>query len=62
MTAGIIVFLTLLFGGLFTLVYLLRPDIRKQVEKPKYDFQSQIQQYNSHPKQINETVAHHADE
>ncbi len=62
MTAGIIVILSILFGGLFTLTYWLRPEIRKQVEKPKYDFQTQIQQFNSHTERVNEPVTHQDDE
>ena len=62
MIAGIIVLLSLLFGGLFTLAYMLRPDIRKQIEKPKYVFQTQIKQYNSHTERMSGTVTQQTDE
>ncbi len=62
MTAGIIVLLSLLLAGLFTLAYLLRPDIREQIEKPKFLFQNQIEQYNSQTEHMNETTTHQTDE
>ncbi len=57
MIAGIIVLVSILFAGIFTLAYLAKPALRKQVEAPKFLFQEQIRQYNAHPLQADEKPA-----
>lgn len=46
MIAAIIVIGTILFAGIYVLAYCLRPELRRQIERPKYVFQDQLQQYN----------------
>ena len=62
MIAGVIVLLSIVFAGIYTLAYLLRPEIRKQIEKPKFVFQTQIEQYNSQNEQTSVSTTREEDE
>ena len=46
MIATIIVTLSLLLAGIYTLAWLLRPGLRRQIEQPKYQFQDQVRQHD----------------
>ncbi|MGI9205392.1 MAG: hypothetical protein ACR2Q3_15355 [Woeseiaceae bacterium] len=46
MIAAIIVCVSVLFALVFTLAYLLNPELRDQVERPKHAFQDQLRRYN----------------
>lgn len=46
MIAGFIVIASLVLAAAFIVAWLLKPGFRKQVEKPKYSFQDQVERYN----------------
>jgi len=46
MISNLIVFSSLLMAGWFTLQYLLKPQLRKRVEQPKYAFLRQLSMYD----------------
>jgi hypothetical protein len=46
MITNVIVLSSLVFGGLFFLAWLLRPDLRAWIEKPKYRFQKNVQDFD----------------
>ena len=48
MIAATIVCVSVLFALVYTLAYFLKPGLRDQIESPKYAFQEQVRQYNSH--------------
>jgi hypothetical protein len=46
MMLTIVVGASLVLGAAFVLVWLLRPDVREQVERPKHRFQEQVRRYD----------------
>jgi hypothetical protein len=46
MIVDIIVFSSLLFGVAFFLAWLVSPRLRQWIEKPKYGFQANVQNYD----------------
>jgi hypothetical protein len=46
MITAFIVISSVILGGIFTLAWLLRPELRRQIESPKHNFQEQIRAYN----------------
>ena len=60
MIAAIIVIVSIIFAGAFTIAYLVRPALRRQIEAPKFIFQEQIRQYNAQPKPANAKSANDA--
>lgn len=46
MISTIIVTATLLMAGVFTLAYLINPELRRRVEAPKYVFLDQLTKYD----------------
>lgn len=46
MITGIIVFAAILFAALFFAAWLVRPDLRAWIERPKYRFQRNVQSYD----------------
>jgi hypothetical protein len=56
MIATIIVTLSLVLAGIYTLAWICKPSLRRQIEEPKYGFQEQVHQYNrqchSAPKEV----------
>jgi hypothetical protein len=42
----VIVFSSILFVALFFVAWLVRPDLRAWIEKPKYRFQANVQSYD----------------
>ena len=46
MITNIIVISSLVFAAAFFLVWLLRSDLREQIERPKYRFQDQLRDYD----------------
>jgi hypothetical protein len=41
-----IVFSTIIFAAVFTAVWLINPNVRAWVERPKYRFQANVQSYD----------------
>ena len=54
----LIVFLSIAFGVVFFLIWLVRPDLRAWIERPKYRFQSNVQSYDQ--RQQHDCGIHHA--
>jgi hypothetical protein len=56
MIATIIVTLSLVLAAIFTVAWIIKPSLRRQIEEPKYGFQEQVRQYNrqchSAPKEV----------
>ncbi len=46
MITAFIVISSVIFALIFTVVWLLRPGLRRQIESPKHHFQEQIRAYN----------------
>ena len=46
MIADIIVIGALAFAAAFTLAWLMRPDLRAWIEKPKHRFQANVREYD----------------
>jgi len=46
----LIVFSSIIFVAAFFLAWLLRPDLRAWIEKPKYGFQANVQSYDQRQK------------
>ena len=46
MITAIIVISTIALAAVFTIAWLTKPALRRQIEQPKYCFQDQVQQYN----------------
>ena len=46
MIAALIVFGSAVFGVAFVLAWLVRPDLRAWLERPKYRFQANVRQYD----------------
>lgn len=46
MISNLIVILSMVFAGAFTLTWLARQDLREQVERPKYHFQDRVSRYD----------------
>ncbi len=46
MITAFIVISSVILGLIFTLAWLLRPELRRQIESPKHNFQEQIRAYN----------------
>ena len=46
MITGIIVFSAIGFAAVFFVVWLIRPDLRAWIERPKYRFQANVQNYD----------------
>lgn len=46
MITAIIVWSSLIAGGIFCVAYFLSPRLRKQVEQPKYQFHQQVQDFD----------------
>jgi hypothetical protein len=46
MIANLIVLGSILFGVAFLLIWLLRPEVRTWVEKPKHRFQANVRRYD----------------
>lgn len=46
MITGLIVTLSLLLAGLYGFAYWRYPELRRQIEQPKYRFQSQLQRFD----------------
>lgn len=46
MIENLIVVSAIIFGVLFFIAWLLRPDLRAWIEKPKYRFQKNVQSYD----------------
>ena len=47
MISTLVVTITMLMAGCFTLVYLLRPAWRNRIEQPKHYFHEQLQRYDN---------------
>lgn len=62
MIATIIVTLSLVLAAAYTFAWLTRPNLRRQIEKPKYDFQEQVQLYNLQCSDAREPVTGCSDE
>ena len=62
MIAAIIICLSVFFALVFTLAYFLKPDLRDQIERPKYAFQDQLRRYNCETSNANSTNASTSDE
>jgi len=45
-----IVFSSIVFIGVFFIAWLLRPELRAWIEKPKYRFQANVQSYDQEQK------------
>jgi hypothetical protein len=43
---GVIVVASIVFGVLFFLAWLVRPDVRAWIERPKYRFQENVRRYD----------------
>jgi hypothetical protein len=56
MIAAIIVIVSIVFAAAFTLAYLVKPNLRKQIEQPKYFFHDQVQAYNRQVHDARENV------
>ena len=46
MIASLIVFGSIVFGAAFFLAWLVRPDLRAWIEKPKHRFHANLQRYD----------------
>ncbi|MCH8134724.1 MAG: hypothetical protein IIB77_01950 [Proteobacteria bacterium] len=46
MISNLIVILSMVFAGAFFLAWLLRRDVREQIEQPKHGFQDRVLQYD----------------
>jgi hypothetical protein len=46
MIVNLIVFLSILFALVFLVFWLVRPDLRAWIERPKYRFQANVQNYD----------------
>lgn len=46
MISSFIVISSITLAAGFTIAWLLRPDLRRRIENPKFDFQRQLQAYN----------------
>lgn len=46
MITGVIVFSAIGFAAAFFVAWLLRPDLRAWIERPKYKFQANVQSYD----------------
>lgn len=46
MITGIIVFSAIVFAAGFFVAWLTRPDLRAWIERPKYRFQANVQEYD----------------
>lgn len=46
MISNLIVILSMVFAGAFFLAWLLRGDLREQIEQPKHRFQDRVLQYD----------------
>ena len=46
MTAGLVVAAALLLGLAFTAAWLLRPDLRERIERPKHRFHDDVRRYD----------------
>ena len=46
MITAFIVISSVVLGLIFTIAWLLRPGLRRQIESPKHHFQEQIRAYN----------------
>ena len=46
MITGIIVLFAIVFAVAFFVVWLIRPELRAWIERPKYRFQSNVQSYD----------------
>lgn len=46
MISNLIVILSMVFAGAFFLAWLLRRDVREQIEQPKHRFQDRVLQYD----------------
>ena len=55
MIINLIVIGSLLLGGLYFLLWLVRKDIRTKIEEPKYRFQDKLNQYERQ-QQNNESI------
>ncbi len=62
MIAAIIVCVSVLFALVFTLAYFLRPELKDQIERPKYAFQEQVRLYNRQNDKANSKNASTSDE
>ncbi len=47
MITDIIVFAAIIFAVVFFVAWLLRPDLRAWIERPKYRFQANVQNYDN---------------
>jgi hypothetical protein len=46
MIVNLIVFLSIVFALVFSVFWLVRPDLRAWIERPKYRFQANVQNYD----------------
>lgn len=46
MIVNLIVFLSILFALVFLVFWLVRPDLRAWIERPKYRFQANVRSYD----------------
>ena len=46
MISNLIVILSMVFAGAFFLAWLLRRDLREQIEQPKHGFQDRVLEYD----------------
>jgi hypothetical protein len=46
MIVNLIVFLSIVFALVFLVFWLVRPDLRAWIERPKYRFQANVQNYD----------------
>jgi len=56
MITAIIVIVSIIFAIAFSLAYLVKPNLRKQIEQPKYFFHEQVQAYNQQVHDAREDV------
>lgn len=62
MMATIIVIGSVVLAAVFTIAYLTRPGLRRQIEHPKYCFQDQVQHHNRQCHDAGEDVDGGSDE
>lgn len=62
MIASLIVILSLVLAGAYTLAWIIKPGLRRQIEQPKYNFQEQVRRYNRQSHNDPEEVIESPDE
>jgi len=45
-TTGVVVAVTVVLAAAFVGVWLLRPDLRRRIERPKHEFEERVRRYD----------------